>query len=227
MKLIVIRPQPGCDATVDAARALRLDAHGFPLFAVRPRAWDMPRPDSFDAVLIGSANALRHGGEQLAALAGKPAYAVGETTASACREVGMKVVATGEGGLQQVLAHLDPAHQTLLRLAGEARVPVDPPDGITIVERIVYVSQPLPMPHALAELLSEPAVVALHSGEAARQFRRECKARAIDLSRLSLAAIGPRVAQAAGLGWRSIRHAAHPNEAALLALAHEMCKEPV
>lgn len=77
--LIVIRPQPGCDASVAAARARGLDAHGFPLFAVRALDWQPPAPDSFDALLIGSANALRHGGAALAAWRGKPAYAVGRT----------------------------------------------------------------------------------------------------------------------------------------------------
>ena len=83
--LIVIRPQPGCDASVKAAAAMGLDTRGFPLFEVHSLDWDMPEPGSFDAVLLGSANALRHGGEGLAALAGTPAYAVGEATASACR----------------------------------------------------------------------------------------------------------------------------------------------
>ena len=226
MKLVVIRPQPGCDATVDAARALGLDARGVPLFAVRPVAWQLPEPGSFDAVLVGSVNALRHGGDKLAALSGMPAYAVGETTASACREADMRVIATGQGGLQQVLNCLDPAHRTLLRLAGKARVPLDPPGGVTIIERIVYASEPLPMPPALADLLSEPAVVALHSAEAARHFRLECETRAVDPSLLGLVAIGPRVAQAAGGGWRAVRWVETATEAALLALADEMCKEP-
>ena len=42
--LIVIRPQPGCDASVAAARARGLDAHGFPLFAVRALDWQPPAP---------------------------------------------------------------------------------------------------------------------------------------------------------------------------------------
>lgn len=225
--LVIIRPQPGCDATVDAAREHGVEAYGLPLFEVRPLGWEAPDADSFDALLIGSANALRHGGPAIAAFAGRAAYAVGEKTAQACRDAGMDVVAVGQGGLQDVLSRLDPAHRRLLRLAGATRVPLDPPAGVTITERIVYASEPLAMPDPLAEILREPAVIALHSAEAARHLREQCDARALDRGRLSLAVIGARVADAAGEGWAAVRIAAAPSEAALLALAGEMCKETV
>ena len=83
--VIVIRPQPGCDATVAAASDMDLEVHGFPLFEVRPLAWEAPDPDEIDALLIGSANALRHAGAALSAFRGKPTYTVGETTAEAAR----------------------------------------------------------------------------------------------------------------------------------------------
>ncbi len=223
--LVIIRPQPGCDASVAAARALGLDAHGFPLFEVRPVAWDVPDPARFDALLVGSANAVRHGGAALGAFAGMAVYAVGEKTAQACRDVGLKVVAVGEGGLQAVLARLDPAHKRLLRFSGAARVAIDPPPGVTVTERVVYSSEPVPMPAALADLLNAPAVIAVHSAEAARHLREQCERRGIDLSRLSLAVIGPRVAEAAGPGWDEVQSSPNPSEQALLALAGEMCKK--
>ena len=49
-RLAVIRPRPGCDSTVAAARALGLDARAFPLFEVGPVAWDAPDPAMFDAL---------------------------------------------------------------------------------------------------------------------------------------------------------------------------------
>jgi uroporphyrinogen-III synthase len=223
--LIVVRPPPGCDASVAAAKALGLDAHGFPLFAVRPLSWDLPEADSFDAVLIGSGNALRHGGAAITALKGRPAYAVGEATAQACREAGLNVIATGAGGLQQVLTLLDPGHSRLLRLAGAIRVPLDPPPGVSIVERVVYASDPLPMPAEMAEKLRVPTVIALHSAEAARHLREQCEARRIDRSHLSLATIGPRVADAAGPGWGTLGTAEAASEAALLALAADLCNK--
>ena len=80
---IVIRPEPGCAATVAAARDWGLEAHGFPLFAVQPRDWSPPAASDVDALLIGSANALRLGGPALEGLRGLPAFAVGAATAEA------------------------------------------------------------------------------------------------------------------------------------------------
>lgn len=222
--VVVIRPQPGCDATLAAARQRGLQAYGFPLFAVRARVWQPLDPSHVDALLIGSANALRHGGPAIDFYRGKPAYAVGKTTAEAVRAAGLEVVAAGDGGLQSLLGALRPEHRRLLRLAGEARVALDPPADVEITERIAYASEPLPLPAALAAMLRAPAIVLLHSGEAARHFAALCEAQEIDRTQVSLAAIGPRVAHAAGLGWRSVAAAPQPDDAALLALAHEMCQ---
>lgn len=223
--LIVIRPQPGCDATVAAARALGLDAHGFPLFAVRGLAWEPPAPGSFDAILIGSANALRHGGAALSALRGMPTYAVGKTTAKAARLAGLTVIATGEGGLQAVLNAVRPEHSRLLRLAGRERVNLTPPAGVSLIERVVYASEPQPLPAGMAALLDGHVVVLLHSAEAARHFTGLCDAHAIDPSHIALATIGPRVSEAAQAGWFALETAAAPGDHALLALAQRMCEE--
>lgn len=221
--VIVIRPQPGCDATLAAARDLGLDAKGFPLFRVEPVEWDAPDPASFDALLIGSANALRHAGPALAAYAGKPAYAVGETTAEAARAAGFTLAAVGSGGLQAVLD--DVTHERLLRLAGRERIALAPPACVKMTERVVYASAPCPVPPALTELLARPAVILLHSAQAARHFAAECLDRGIDRSRLSLVAIGPRVAEAAGGGWRTLAVAQATQDAAVLAQAKRLCQE--
>lgn len=222
---VVIRPQPGCDATVAAARALGLDAHGFPLFAVHGLAWEPPAPGSVDAILIGSANALRHGGAALADLRGLPAYAVGKATADAARLAGLDVIATGEGGLQAVLDRVAPEHRRLLRLAGREHVALFPPAGIALTERVVYASEPQPFPAELAAILGSRAVVLLHSGEAARHFAALCTDHAIDRSRIALATIGPRVTAVAQTGWAALETAAAPDDHALLALAQRMCEE--
>ena len=222
--LAIIRPQPGCDATVAAARALGLDARAFPLFEVAPLAWQAPEPDTFDALLIGSANALRHGGAALAGYRDKPVYAVGEQTAAAARQLGFAVSAVGAGGLQALLDTAAPGHRTFLRLAGRARVAITLPDGVTMIERIVYASEPLAMPPALAGLLAGGALVLLHSAEAARHFAGECARLGIARAGVALAALAPRVGEAAGDGWAAKGVALCPRDDALLALAQEMCQ---
>lgn len=223
--LVVIRPQPGAEATASAARELGLDVHVHSLFAVRPLAWEPPPRDTFDALLIGSANGMRHAGAGLETYRGMPAYAVGDKTAEAAREAGLDVMASGSGGLQQVLDAVAPEHTRLLRIAGREHVDLVVPEGVSLTAREVYASEPKPMPQALADLLAEPAVVLLHSGEGAAHFAELCDENGIDRSLHALAAIGPRVAQKAGEGWSSVRLAESTSDAALLALAGEMCQE--
>lgn len=229
--IVILRPEPGASATLAAAMAQGLDAYCFPLFITMPRAWDAPAPDTFDALLLGSANVLRHGGAGLAAYIGKPAYCVGETTTRAASARGLSVADTGSGGLQDVLNKVSPDHHPrLLRLAGEERVLLSPPPGIVIEERVVYTSVRAPMPTELARLLSVAAfpriIVLLHSGAAARHFIGECLR--MELSRAHIAAItiGLRVTQiceAAG-GWQSVLTAPEPSDAAMLALARQTCQ---
>jgi uroporphyrinogen-III synthase len=227
LTFLILRPEPGASTTLAGARARGLDARAFPLFAVRPLAWDPPARDTVDALLLGSANALRHAGPSLALYRGLPAYAVGETTAEAARAAELDVVATGRGGLQPLLDTLKPdRHHRLLRLAGRERIALDPPPGIVLVTREVYASEPLPAPAGLARALQGPALVLLHSGEAAARFAALCDEAGIVRSAIGIAAIGPRVAERAGEGWAQVRCAASADDTALLALAVEMCQKP-
>ena len=224
--LLVIRPEPGCSATVEAARAERIDAHGFPLFAIAPRSWQAPAPGTHDALLLGSANALRHAGRALSTVQHLPVYAVGEATAQAARAAGFTVIATGSGGLQSLFALLQDGHRHLLRLAGEERVPLTLPKGVTLDERVVYASEALPLPQAMADLMRSPAVVAVHSAEAARHLSAQCVTHGIRRAPLRIAALAPRIAAAAGDGWGEVATAALPSDAALLDLARQMCQDP-
>lgn len=225
LPILILRPEPGAAATLAAARAAGLEARAFPLFEVGAVSWDPVPRDHIDALLLGSANALRHGGDALAAYRGLPAYAVGETTAEAARKAGLKVVATGQGGLQNMLDELEPSHRRLLRLAGRDRVELAVPGGVEVLTREVYASEPLPLPPELAALLARPALVLLHSGEAAARFAQACDEAGIDRAGIRLAAIGPRVVARAGTGWADLQAAPTPDDAALLALASRMCQE--
>jgi uroporphyrinogen-III synthase len=196
------------------------------LFAVRPRSWQAPLVASYDALVLGSANALRMAGPGLAALHSLPVYAVGEATAAAARAAGLNVVVTGSGGLQAVLGLLTEGHRRLLRLAGEERVPLTLPKGVTMDERVVYASETVAMNAELTALLRNPAIVAVHSAEAARHLTSQCVARGIRRAPLRLAVLAPRIAAACGDGWGEIAVAALPDDKPLLALARQMCQDP-
>lgn len=221
LPLIVIRPEPGNAATLGHARNLGLRAHGFPLFDIAPRAWDLPKKP-FAAILAGSANVFRHGGPQLDALTPIPVAAVGETTAAVARSAGFAVAQIGEGGLQPMVEALPPG--TYLRLAGEDRVELSSPDGVRITTRVVYAARPCPIPGPLEALLAKPCVVLLHSGEAARHFAHECERLEIPRTSIHIACLADRIRDRAGPGWASTATARTRTDADLLELAARMCQ---
>jgi uroporphyrinogen-III synthase len=224
--ILTIRPEPGSSETIAAGQAAGLDITAFPLFEIRPLSWTAPSPDDVDGLLIGSANAVRQAGPVLDPLRGKPVHAVGEATARAARAAGLTVVTVGPGRLQPVVDRLAPPLR-LLRLTGAEHVPVTPPLGIQIDTRIAYESAPLPLPRTAVACLGEGALVLLHSAAAARHFAAECDRLGVVRSGVRLAALAPRIADAAGGHWRELRSASEPSEPALLALARDMCHEQV
>lgn len=221
LPLVVIRPEPGNAATCAAARALGLNPAGFPLFDVAPLPWQVPE-GPFDAILAGSANVFRHGGDQLAGLRAVPVIAVGATTAQAARDAGFAVARIGEGGLQPVVADLPPGNY--LRIAGEDRVELTPREGVRIATAVAYAAHKSPILSALAHILRKGAVVLLHSGEAARHFADECQRLEILRESLHLACLAPRIAAMAGAGWATIATAPERTDAMLLETARRMCQ---
>ncbi len=224
--LVIIRPEPGNLATAVAARALALDARSFPLFEVVAYSWEAVLPDRYDALLVGSANVFRLGGRGLTALRSLPVYAVGAATAAAAAAAGFTRVKIGTGTLQAVLGELAPGDHRLLRLTGQERVSLTLPNGTSMDERVVYASQPRALPGELATLLRQPAIIALHSAEAAQHLTAECVRHGLRRAPLRLAALSTRIGAAAGDGWGEVAAAAMPDDKALLALARQMCQEP-
>ncbi len=204
-RVLALRPEPGLAATLAVA-------------------WDCPDPAGIDGLLIGSANAILHGGPHLARLREKPVYAVGEATAAAARAAGFTVAMTGSGGLQGVLdAIAAPCH--LLRIAGEEHVPLTPPPGVTFAEVIAYHSVALPLDPATRLLAAGEPLALLHSAATARHFAAECDRLGLARAAIALAALGPRIAAAAGEGWGAVHTAATPDEGALLQLAFDLCAQ--
>jgi uroporphyrinogen-III synthase len=226
LPVLVLRPEPGASATQALATEMGLPVMLAPLFHTVPLLWDAPAPDAFDALLLGSANALRLGGTALEAYRGKPAYCVGATTARAAEVAGLMVAYSGEGGLQSLLPHIDSRHARLLRLAAKDRVPLDFPSGFSMQERICYASQPLPMSPELAQALAAPCLVLLHSAEAARHCAAECARLGLPLNHASAITIGPRVSQTCSETgqWAAIITSPKARDTAMLALAAKLCQ---
>lgn len=218
-RLIILRPEPGAAASLERARALGLDAASVPLFRVEPVAWDAPDPSNFDALLLTSANAVRCGGEGLAAYRGLKTYAVGEATAEAARSAGFDIAGTGDSGVDRLLASIE-ADLRLLHLAGEDR---RGPGGArqTITAVTVYRAVAIEAPDGLAELAGQ--VAAVHSPRAGERL-----AALVENKRnVRLACISGAAAAAAGDGWERKEAAAGPDDDALLALAARLCEKPL
>lgn len=184
----------------------------------------MPDLSGIDGLLVGSANAFRHGGEKLEALQHLPVLAVGQATAEAAEEAGFAVSMIGSGGLQSLLNSLPDQRRHLLRLSGEKHVELEPPPHIELTSRIVYRVQNTDISDDFSSLLAQGGVVLLHSAGAAKHFADECDRLGLDRRNIALAALGMRILGPAGMGWRDVRAALNPEESELLALAQDMCQ---
>jgi uroporphyrinogen-III synthase len=214
-RVLVLRPEPGASTTVERARALQLDAIAHPLFEVSPVAWEAPELSSFDGLLLTSANALRHGGAGLEALRGLKVYTVGEATAGLAREAGFDIAATGEAGVQRLLASIEPDLR-LLHLCGAERQDAGEVRQ-TIVPIVAYRSIAVD-----ARKLPEADVVLVHSARAGERLAELAQ----DRPGMAVAAISRGAADAVGDGWRAVEVADAPNDDALLALAARLCNKP-
>ncbi|MEP3051038.1 MAG: uroporphyrinogen-III synthase [Erythrobacter sp.] len=222
LPIIAIRPEPGLSQTIAAGKEAGLTIAGLPLSVIEPVPWQLPDTASLDALLIGSANAIRLGGKQLEEVQHLPVYAVGQTTAKLAREAGFEIAAVGEGGLQDLTDRSDLANLHVLRLAGEERISLHPPIGMRISERIVYKVAHQPLSEKGQVLLKDGGLVLLHSASAAANFAQECERVGLDCRLISLAALGPRILAAAGSGWGQTHAANRPTTRELLALAADM-----
>lgn len=217
--LIVTRPEPGNAATVARARSLGLDVHAMPLFAARPLDWAPPAAADFDALLLTSAFAARLAGPGLGALASLPAYAVGAATAEAATATGLAVAMTGTTDAQRLLDEMTSQKiARILWLCGRERSALDADDAI-VTALPCYAVDPVDPPPAWEDLIGAPAILLAHSARAAVRIAALA---GTNRAHLSLVAISPAVAAAAGEGWGNIAIAAQPGDAAMLAQARAL-----
>lgn len=205
----VLRPEPGNGRTVTALAAAGLKAVAMPAFAIRAVDWSPPAAARYDALLVTSANAVRHAGAGLAALSHLPVVAVGEATAAAARAAGLAVRVTGNSDAAEVIADAARAgFSRLLHLAGHDRTAATARiDAVT-----VYASDAIDTP-----AIPEDAIVLIHSARAAGLVASRIPPDA--RAGIALVAIAAGAAAAAGDGWQQIRIAAAPDDAAMIAAA--------
>jgi uroporphyrinogen-III synthase len=210
--LVVLRPEPGASRTAARAEAMGLEVRLVPLFTIVPVDWAAPDPAGFDGLVLTSANAIRHGGEELAKLKALPVHAVGQATAALARAAGFAIASVGEGGNNDMAL---PKAARLLHLTGADHQPTRAARAIA-----VYDARPIDQPAGLAQI--KDCVVAVHSPRAGRRLAELVRER----STVRIAAISPAAAQACGSGWRQAEAAFQPNDPALLALAARLCESP-
>lgn len=216
-RVLVLRPAPGNAETIARLATCGVAAEPLPLFAIEPLAWQPPSVGRFDALLLTSANAVRHGGRGLAGLAGLPAWCVGESTAAAARAAGFEIARVGTGG---VTALVEGGTERLLWLCGEDRTALDDADEARVTAVPVYRSCTLPI---VAAALVGPCIAMLHSARAATRLAELAE----DRSATAIVAISPAAAEAAGEGWRAVAVATQPSDAQMVALVAKLCQNSV
>lgn len=224
--LLILRPEPGATMTAKSALDQGWRPIVAPIFRIEPLAWEPPPAADYDALFVTSANALRQAGKALTRYRDMPAYAVGAATARALKSAGFTQIRTGRGdAAMMMLTAAEEGVTSALHLAGEDHRDSEHPD-IRLDRRLVYRSAAAGRLSDKAELAlrSGEAVVLLHSGRAGERFAQLIDDAAIPRASVSIAALAPAVAEAAGNGWAATIAADRPDDAALLAAAARLCQ---
>ena len=221
--LLILRPEPGAAATVANAIAAGWHPVAASLFTIAALDWDAPDPAAHDALMLTSAQAVRHAGEKLDLYRGLPVYAVGEATAVAAMEAGFRDVRIGSADaalLVTMMVRDGVTHP--LHLAGREHRILDAAP-IPIARRIVYAADPVAeLPAAARAAIGNKAVVLLHSQRASSVFLGLLTKAGIDPATIRVAAISG----AAGAGpWGAVKIAEAPTDSALLAAAARLCEK--
>ena len=219
--VLVLRPEPGAQATAARAVDLGLRPVIAPLFSVAPLPWTAPDPAGFDAVMFTSANAARHGGDGLTSFHRLACYATGEATAQAASEAGFGEVQVGPSDGAALLALMEAQGvRRAFHPCGRDRTALAP-SPVKLVDVAVYAAEPVrALPPEAAAALARHALVLVHSPRAGRLLDR-LYAGERDL--IAIAAISEAAAEAVGPGWKAVHAAPEPRDHALLELAAKLC----
>lgn len=214
----VTRAEPGATATAERLAALGYRPLVAPVLTVRDLTPEIDL-DGVQALAFTSANGVR----AFAALTPRrdlPVFAVGGATALAARGVGFSAVTDADGDVEALAAVIVEARPggVLHPTAREAadligRLQAEGVEGRALAVYETVAAEPGPALSALDVL----EAVLIHSPKAARRVDAVLPRAASET--LFLAAISPAAAEPLrGRTWRSLRIAAAPTEAALLAV---------
>ena len=230
MRLLVTRPQAEAERTAQELATRGHDALIAPVLDIQPVDADF-NPASFDAIVITSGNAVPALVQSsLRNSLVRPVLAVGNQTAQAARDAGFKDVTSADGDAADLVSLIrnrwNKGRARLLYLAGSDRsrnLAGDlAADGIQVETVIVYSA------HAVARL-PDDAQRALRSGtiDGVLHYSRRstvifltcADVGRIDVSLLRHYCLSQRAAEPLSTrGFKNIRIARHPDEAALLDL---------
>lgn len=224
LPLLITRPEPSAGQSLCRAFDLGLKAHSLPLFAAHAADWAVPDPESYDALLITSAQTIWLGGAGVLKLVSLPVYAVGAASAAAARAAGFHVKQVGDSDGKTLLVQMQAKGvRRILWLNGRDHTQLDG-GKIQLHTLPCYAVDRVVPPTAWDALIAQPAVIMAHSTRAAEYIAE------LTISgrrHLILLAISAKVAAAAGTGWGAVHVAEQPHDAAMLAVAVKLChKQP-
>jgi len=222
-RLLVLRPEPGAAATFARALAAGFQPIAAPIFTLAPIPWEAPEAAAYDALMLTSANAVRHAGPALDLYRALPVYAVGEATAVAAIDAGFTDVRAGAGDAAALVALMaQDGIARPLHLAGRQHRDLAGA-SMPIARRIVYAAEPVTaLPAAARAAIHDGAVALVHSPRAGEVFAHLLGQGGIAPSTVAIAAIS----EAASAGtWRKVAIADAPNDSALLAAAARLCEK--
>lgn len=217
MKVLIIRPQPGADATAERFRAAGHVAVVMPLFEIQAVAPTSISAAGYDAIILTSGNAVRAAGGFLKANAHMPIYAVGSATARAAEKSAITPFRIGAAGIEALVdVAVQDGRERLLWLAGEDHTPLQPRGDVTVDTHIVYKSVAVRTPDAFKAAVGQSDLVILHSSRAAQHFAACCDDARLSRHDVALATFSDAIARNTGDGWSMCIIAPAPNDAALL-----------
>lgn len=230
MRVLVTRPEPEASRTAGALARRGHEAVVAPLFVAEPVAAEIDGP--FAALAVTSPRTIAMmSADRCGALAGLPAFAVGDRTAGALAAAGFTDIRSAAGDLRALATLIAaaglPRGARILHPGGEDRAgdlaSALAPSGLAVVSAVVYRMTPAAAwPQAAAQSLADGTLGAVlhYSPRAAEVFRHLCLTQgwAAEACRLRHVCLSAAVAaMLEPLGLACVIIAQHPDEAALLA----------